>query len=66
LGHIDIIYSEVNTSHLYKDCKLIGDIDSLLEPFGFIRVVTKMTEHGWGDAIYIKNHLNTAATPFHC
>jgi FkbM family methyltransferase len=53
LKHVKVIYTEVNTNELYKDCALIGEIDEFLSTFGFKRVLTNMTPHGWGDAIYI-------------
>lgn len=52
---IDYIYTEVNEKPLYKDCALVGQIDEFLSPYGFKRALTKMTEFGWGDAIYVKN-----------
>lgn len=54
LAYVDFIYSEVNTRHLYKGCPLIQDIDSFLEMFGFTRLLTSLTGHGWGDAFYFK------------
>lgn len=54
LKDIDYIYLEVNEKHLYKDCALIGEIDEYLKSFNFNRVETKMTQHGWGDAFYVK------------
>jgi len=53
LKHVKVVYTEVNINELYKDCALIGEIDSFLSTFGFKRVLTHMTQHGWGDAIYI-------------
>ena len=47
------IYLEVNEKELYKDCGLIHEIDSFLLQFNFRRVLTNMTQHGWGDALYI-------------
>lgn len=47
------LYLEVNEKELYEGCGLIGDIDALLLPYGFKRVLTEMTQHGWGDALYI-------------
>lgn len=52
--YADALYLEVNEKELYKNCGLIGDIDSFLSQYGFKRVITKMTRHGWGDALYIK------------
>jgi FkbM family methyltransferase len=54
LINFDYISSEVNEKELYKDCPLISEIDDYLNKFGFIRVATNMTSHGWGDAFYIK------------
>jgi len=48
------IYLEVNEKELYKGCGLIGDLDTLLLEYGFTRVATEMTVHGWGDALYIR------------
>lgn len=48
------IYLEVNKEAVYKDCAIIEDIDSFLSKYGFKRVITKFTEFGWGDALYIK------------
>ena len=47
------IYLEVNEKELYKNCGLIGDIDIYLSKYNFKRVITVMTEHGWGEALYI-------------
>ena len=52
LKHVDILYLEVNEKELYKDCALIGEIDTFLA--GFTRIFTKMSQHGWGDAIYVR------------
>lgn len=54
--HIRYIYTEVNIKHLYKNCALLSDLDTFLGDAGFRRVTLKMTEHGWGDALYCKNH----------
>lgn len=54
LRHVDVLYLEVNQKELYRKCALINDLDEFLEKFHFQRVLTKMTEHGWGDAIYLK------------
>ena len=54
LAHLDYVYLEVNEKYLYKDCALIPEIDSFLEPYGFSRELTEMTKHGWGDALYVR------------
>ena len=47
------IYLEVNEKELYKNCALIGEIDTFLSQYNFKRVLTNITEYGWGDALYI-------------
>jgi uncharacterized protein YunC (DUF1805 family) len=54
IQYVDAMYLEVNEKELYKGCGLIQDIDTFLDQYNFKRVITKMTEHGWGDALYIK------------
>lgn len=55
IKHVDAIYLEVNEKELYKDCGLITDIDLFLSQYNFKRVITNMTQYGWGDALYIKS-----------
>jgi len=47
------IYLEVNEKELYKNCGLITEVDDFLSQYKFKRVSTCMTQHGWGDALYI-------------
>lgn len=47
------MYLEVNEKELYKNCGLITEIDSFLSEYKFKRVLTNMTQYGWGDALYI-------------
>jgi FkbM family methyltransferase len=54
LHKVDVIYLEVNIKELYKGCAMMSDIDLYLANFGFIRVIIEMTQHSWGDAVYIK------------
>ena len=54
IQHAKAIYLEVNEKELYKNCGLITDIDLFLSSYNFKRVLTNMTCHGWGDALYIK------------
>lgn len=51
-----VLYLEVNEKELYKNCGLIQDVDSFLLQYGFKRVLTKMTSHGWGDALYLRDN----------
>lgn len=57
LRGIDVIFSEINEKELYENCAMLSDVDLYLEGFDFKRVDMNMTEHGWGDACYIKKHL---------
>lgn len=50
LKHIEVIYTEVNTEELYKDCILLHQLDDILTDFK--RVEIRLTRQGWGDAIY--------------
>ena len=54
IKHARAIYLEVNEKELYKNCGLIGEIDTYLSQYNFKRVSTNMTRHGWGDALYIR------------
>lgn len=58
LKHIDIIYTEINTEDVYKDCVHVDQLDEFLGARGFERVFTQMACKSWGDALYLKkkNH----------
>ena len=53
IKHAKVLYLEVNSKELYKNCALINEIDEDLSQFNFKRVLTNMTIHKWGDALYI-------------
>lgn len=53
IQHVKALYLEVNEKELYKGCGLIGEIDAFLSQYKFKRVLTHMTRHGWGDALYV-------------
>jgi FkbM family methyltransferase len=55
LKYAKAIYLEVNVDEVYKDCGLINEIDEYLLKYDFVRVLTYITSHGWGDALYIKS-----------
>jgi FkbM family methyltransferase len=55
LKYADVLYLEVNEKELYEGCPNVREIDDFVSQYGFTRVLTEMTKHGWGDAIYIKN-----------
>jgi len=48
------LYLEVNEKELYQGCALLPELDAFLQTKGFRRVLTRMTEHGWGDALYLR------------
>jgi FkbM family methyltransferase len=52
----DVLYLEINEAELYKNCMLLPELDSFLNMRGFGRILTNMTQHHWGDAMYIKKH----------
>lgn len=56
LKHVKALYLEVNEKELYKNCGLINEIDHFLSQHNFKRVVTAMTDKGWGDALYVINN----------
>ena len=58
LPHVTAIYLEVNQAELYKGCGKIGEVDQFLMTHGFKRVITRMTGHGWGDALYVREANN--------
>ena len=56
IQYAKVLYLKVNEKELHKTCGLIGDIDLFLSRYNFKRVLTKMTEHSWGNALYILDH----------
>ena len=54
LENVDYIYSEVNRKELYVGCAIISDLDNYLRELGFKRVQVEWTQHGWGDALWIR------------
>ena len=54
IPYVKAMYLEVNERELYKNCGLIDEMDNFLASYGFERILTHMTEYGWGDALYIK------------
>jgi uncharacterized protein YunC (DUF1805 family) len=53
IAYAKAIYLEVNEKELYVGCGLIDEIDAFLSTYAFKRVITRFTQHGWGDALYI-------------
>jgi len=61
LKYVDYVYTEINTSDVYKDCAHVVDLDQFLGDFGFSRVATKETNEGWGDAFYSRKNKSLLA-----
>lgn len=55
LEYVDVLYLEVNEKELYIGCGLMEEIDAFLAEYHFHRVLTEMTHHGWGDALYVRD-----------
>ena len=53
IQHAKALYLEVNETEVYKGCGLVSEIDAFLLQYKFKRVLTFMTQYGWGDALYI-------------
>ena len=47
-----VIYLEVNSKEHYKNGALITEVDEYLRRFNFKRMLTTMTIHKWGEAMY--------------
>lgn len=54
LINLKYIYTEINTSSLYKNCAIVDELDDYLRKYDFERVETSMTKYEWGDALYIR------------
>lgn len=52
IDNFKYIYIEVNTKELYKGCGLFNEIVDFLKNFKLLDL--KLTQHGWGDALFIK------------
>jgi FkbM family methyltransferase len=57
IHNADVLYLEVNVKELYKNCALMSEIDAFLSDYGFKRIITELTQYGWGDALYIKSKI---------
>jgi FkbM family methyltransferase len=56
LDQVTWIYTEVSKIELYKNGCLIHELDAFLKEHSFTRVSTRwIWNHGWGDAIFIKD-----------
>uniref|UniRef100_A0A6C0K2D2 Methyltransferase FkbM domain-containing protein n=1 Tax=viral metagenome TaxID=1070528 RepID=A0A6C0K2D2_9ZZZZ len=55
LKYAKALYLEVNTEEVYKGCAKMDELDAFLSGLGFRRVLTDITEYGWGDALYVRD-----------
>lgn len=57
LNSVDLILTEVNNDYTYKNCGLIGEIDSILKEHNFTKIFERIWDnHTYGDAIYLRNN----------
>lgn len=54
IGFADCIYVEVNEQELYKGCALLPQMEAFLRTKGFQLVGKRMTQQGWGDAVFFR------------
>ncbi len=55
LQSVRFVYTEVNVEELYRGCATLEELDEHLHDF--VRTDTALTEHGWGDAFYVRRNL---------
>ena len=53
LKYVNIIYCKIHEIDPYKNCASIKELDEFLGGYNFRRIITIMTDKGWGDALYI-------------
>jgi FkbM family methyltransferase len=51
---IKALYLEVNLEELYKGGPLLADLDQYLIQYGYVRILTGVGNHQWGDALWIR------------
>lgn len=54
INSFKFIYTEVNNEKIYQDIPLVNDLDEFLKLKNFKRIITKWTDSGWGDALYLR------------
>ena len=54
LAHARAVYTEVNIEEVYRGCALLPDLDAWMDAHGLRRVLTHLTDAGWGDALYVR------------
>ena len=55
LENVDVIITKIFLKELYFGCNMLKEYDDFLGQYLFRRVLTEITPHGWGEAVYIKN-----------
>lgn len=54
LSGFRLVYLEVNVKELYDGCGRLPEIIEFLQPYGFVMAEIKMTDYGWGDAVFVR------------
>jgi hypothetical protein len=54
LENIDIIISEINKEHLYKNGALVNELIDFLSVYGFRLVEETWAGGNWGDGLFLK------------
>jgi FkbM family methyltransferase len=52
LNYVNVVYIKIHETELYKGCANVKEIDDFLGHYNFRRIITIMTDKGWGDALY--------------
>jgi hypothetical protein len=55
LQRFDVVYVKVYLKHLYIGCGLLSEVDQYLTSFGFSRRETLISEHTFGDGLYLRD-----------
>ncbi len=48
------ILTEVSVAELYEGCVMMPEMDGFLKRAGFVRVITRLNRHRYGDALYVR------------
>lgn len=57
IKNIDVIFIKIYTKKIYENNPTVYDIDNILLPHNFKRVITENTNLGWGFSLYVKKNI---------
>ena len=57
IKNIDVIFIKIYTKDIYEKCPKTYDIDAILLPQQYKRIITECTNSGWGFALYVKKNI---------